>query len=298
MCLLARAGREARRDSARLLDPHRARPVPTLAGDEPAARDARRDALDGGRRPPGPRRRARRRRRIRAGREALRSRRPPTQDRGPPYNMTRFLLVGRQQAEPTGRDKTSVLLVTRDEPGILFRTLGASAERGLDMTKSRAGPRGARLGVRVLRRRRRARARSRRRGRARRGARRLRVGEGARLVSARRVSVVAARHGARRFQSARVATTEPRAGRGLRPESREFPNSVADLATRRALKRRFRADDAHSRMSRRLLLVDADADALRSRGAARPRAGLDRRAGSRRRRRRSPGWAPRRSICA
>ena len=39
--------------------------------------------------------------------------------------MTRFLVLGRQQAEPTGRDKTSLLLVTRDEPGILYRMLGA-----------------------------------------------------------------------------------------------------------------------------------------------------------------------------
>jgi chorismate mutase/prephenate dehydratase len=57
-----------------------------------------------------------------------------------PYNMTRFLLLGREQAEPTGRDKTSVLLVTRDEPGILFRTLGAFAQRGLNMTKIESRP--------------------------------------------------------------------------------------------------------------------------------------------------------------
>jgi chorismate mutase/prephenate dehydratase len=57
-----------------------------------------------------------------------------------PHNMTRFLLLGRQQAEPTGRDKTSVLLVTRDEPGILFRTLGAFAQRGLNMTKIESRP--------------------------------------------------------------------------------------------------------------------------------------------------------------
>jgi len=50
------------------------------------------------------------------------------------------LLIGRQQAEPTGRDKTSVLLVTRDEPGILFRTLGAFAQRGLNMTKIESRP--------------------------------------------------------------------------------------------------------------------------------------------------------------
>jgi chorismate mutase/prephenate dehydratase len=56
------------------------------------------------------------------------------------HNMTRFLVLGRQQAEPTGRDKTSILLVTRDEAGILFRTLGAFAERGLNMTKIESRP--------------------------------------------------------------------------------------------------------------------------------------------------------------
>ncbi|MES1207163.1 MAG: prephenate dehydratase, partial [Pseudomonadota bacterium] len=50
-------------------------------------------------------------------------------------NVTRFLVLGRQQAEPTGHDKTSVLLTTRDQPGILFRVLGGFAERGLNMTK-------------------------------------------------------------------------------------------------------------------------------------------------------------------
>ncbi len=54
--------------------------------------------------------------------------------------MTRFLVLGRQQAEPTGRDKTSILIVTRDEPGILYRTLGAFAERGLNMTKIESRP--------------------------------------------------------------------------------------------------------------------------------------------------------------
>jgi chorismate mutase/prephenate dehydratase len=56
------------------------------------------------------------------------------------HNMTRFLVLGRDQAEPTGRDKTSLLLVTRDEPGILYRVLGTFAERGLNMTKIESRP--------------------------------------------------------------------------------------------------------------------------------------------------------------
>ena len=57
-----------------------------------------------------------------------------------PHNMTRFLVIGRRQAEPTGRDKTSLLLVARDEPGILYRVLGAFAERGLNMSKIESRP--------------------------------------------------------------------------------------------------------------------------------------------------------------
>jgi len=56
------------------------------------------------------------------------------------HNMTRFLVVGREQATPTGKDKTSLLLVTRDEPGILYRVLGAFAQRGLNMSKIESRP--------------------------------------------------------------------------------------------------------------------------------------------------------------
>jgi len=56
------------------------------------------------------------------------------------HNMTRFLVLGREQAAPTGHDKTSLLLVTRDEAGILYRVLGTFAERGLNMTKIESRP--------------------------------------------------------------------------------------------------------------------------------------------------------------
>ncbi len=55
-------------------------------------------------------------------------------------NVTRFLVLGREQAEPTGRDKTSVLLTTRDQPGILYKVLGSFAEQGLNMTKIESRP--------------------------------------------------------------------------------------------------------------------------------------------------------------
>lgn len=55
-------------------------------------------------------------------------------------NATRFLVLGRQRSEPTGRDKTSLLLTTRDQPGVLYRVLGGFAERGLNMTKIESRP--------------------------------------------------------------------------------------------------------------------------------------------------------------
>ena len=55
-------------------------------------------------------------------------------------NATRFLVLGRQKPEPTGRDKTSVLLTTRDQPGVLYRVLGGFAEKGLNMTKIESRP--------------------------------------------------------------------------------------------------------------------------------------------------------------
>ena len=55
-------------------------------------------------------------------------------------NATRFLVLGRQRSEPTGRDKTSMLLTTRDQPGVLYRVLGGFAEKGLNMTKIESRP--------------------------------------------------------------------------------------------------------------------------------------------------------------
>lgn len=55
-------------------------------------------------------------------------------------NVTRFLVLGKRQAEPTGRDKTSVLLAIKDEPGILFRVLRPVAESGVNLTKIESRP--------------------------------------------------------------------------------------------------------------------------------------------------------------
>ncbi len=55
-------------------------------------------------------------------------------------NVTRFLVLGRMQAEPTGHDKTSVLMVLKDEPGILYRVLEPLSKRQLNLTKIESRP--------------------------------------------------------------------------------------------------------------------------------------------------------------
>jgi chorismate mutase/prephenate dehydratase len=60
-------------------------------------------------------------------------------------NATRFLVIGREQAERTGHDKTSLLIAFEDKPGVLHELLGPLARGGVNMTRiesrpSRRGP--------------------------------------------------------------------------------------------------------------------------------------------------------------
>jgi chorismate mutase/prephenate dehydratase len=57
-------------------------------------------------------------------------------------NRTRFLVISRsaEEAPPTGDDKTSVLLVLRDEPGILYRVLQPLSNAGVNLTKIESRP--------------------------------------------------------------------------------------------------------------------------------------------------------------
>lgn len=57
-----------------------------------------------------------------------------------PHNSTRFLVIGRRPAGPTGRDKTSILFAMRNEPGALYRILEPFARRGLNLTKIESRP--------------------------------------------------------------------------------------------------------------------------------------------------------------
>ncbi len=57
-----------------------------------------------------------------------------------PGNTTRFLVVGRQTVPPSGDDKTSLLLTTRNEAGGLHRLLAPLAEHGISMTRIESRP--------------------------------------------------------------------------------------------------------------------------------------------------------------
>jgi chorismate mutase/prephenate dehydratase len=57
-----------------------------------------------------------------------------------PNNFTRFLIIGRQPAKPTGQDKTSILFAMRNEPGSLYRILEPLARTGINLTKIESRP--------------------------------------------------------------------------------------------------------------------------------------------------------------
>ena len=62
------------------------------------------------------------------------------QDR--PFNLTRFLVLGRLESPRTGRDKTSVLFVTPHRPGALCRCLKPLAEFEVNLTHIESRPSG------------------------------------------------------------------------------------------------------------------------------------------------------------
>lgn len=58
-----------------------------------------------------------------------------------PDNTTRFLLIGRQvQTRSTGRDKTSIIIETRNEPGALVRALEPFQRFGVNLIKLESRP--------------------------------------------------------------------------------------------------------------------------------------------------------------
>jgi chorismate mutase/prephenate dehydratase len=57
-----------------------------------------------------------------------------------PSNSTRFLVIGRRAATPSGRDKTSILFSMKNEPGVLYSILAPFAARQLNLTKIESRP--------------------------------------------------------------------------------------------------------------------------------------------------------------
>jgi chorismate mutase/prephenate dehydratase len=55
-------------------------------------------------------------------------------------NITRFLVIGKNEIRPTGRDKTSLMFVTSHVPGALYRVLQPIAEAGINMVKLESRP--------------------------------------------------------------------------------------------------------------------------------------------------------------
>lgn len=57
-----------------------------------------------------------------------------------PANTTRFLVIGRQRVPPSGKDKTSILVSARNQPGALYRLLEPIARHQLSMTRIESRP--------------------------------------------------------------------------------------------------------------------------------------------------------------
>ncbi|MBM4203294.1 MAG: prephenate dehydratase [Gammaproteobacteria bacterium] len=57
-----------------------------------------------------------------------------------PDNKTRFLVIGQQDVGPSGSDKTSILVSTRNEPGALFRVLEPLQKHGISLTRIETRP--------------------------------------------------------------------------------------------------------------------------------------------------------------
>ncbi|HET8562894.1 MAG TPA: prephenate dehydratase [Candidatus Binatia bacterium] len=55
-------------------------------------------------------------------------------------NITRFLVIGRHSAPPTGDDKTSLVFSVKDRPGILHRMLQPFAKSRINLTKIESRP--------------------------------------------------------------------------------------------------------------------------------------------------------------
>ena len=64
-----------------------------------------------------------------------------------PNNVTRFVVLAREDHPPTGRDRTSLCFAFHDDrPGLLYHALGEFAGRGINLSKIESRPSKQRLG--------------------------------------------------------------------------------------------------------------------------------------------------------
>ncbi|HOO90411.1 MAG TPA: prephenate dehydratase domain-containing protein, partial [Syntrophales bacterium] len=57
-----------------------------------------------------------------------------------PSNITRFLVIGKGEGKPTGKDKTSILMGTRHMPGALYSSLQPFAQKDINLMKIESYP--------------------------------------------------------------------------------------------------------------------------------------------------------------
>ncbi|MEM1566217.1 MAG: prephenate dehydratase [Candidatus Bathyarchaeia archaeon] len=57
-----------------------------------------------------------------------------------PDNYTRFVVVSKEDAPPSGNDKTSIIFSVKHAPGALYEALAVFAKRGINLTKIESRP--------------------------------------------------------------------------------------------------------------------------------------------------------------
>ena len=57
-----------------------------------------------------------------------------------PNNVTRFLVIGKEETPPTGEDKTSIIFSTKDRPGALYEMLMPFKKHNINLTKIESRP--------------------------------------------------------------------------------------------------------------------------------------------------------------
>jgi len=55
-------------------------------------------------------------------------------------NWTRFLIIGKEKMQPTGRDKTTLLFIVEHKPGSLLKALHAISDQGINLLKIESRP--------------------------------------------------------------------------------------------------------------------------------------------------------------